>query len=63
MEALDLRVSVSVDNFGPEGEPGFSESVTAEFEDFVFRQRKPVKLRFIPVTITDAPPDQTFLQL
>ena len=35
---LDLRVSVRVDNFGPEGEPGFSESVTAEFDDFIFHR-------------------------
>ena len=49
---LDLRVSVRVDSFGPPDQPGFSDSANFAEDDFVFHQRKPVKLRYIPVFIT-----------
>ena len=55
-ETLDLQVSVHVDSFGPPNELGFRDSVSAEFEDFTFWQRKPGKLRFIPATIDTIDP-------
>jgi hypothetical protein len=61
---IDIEVELQVDNFGaPAGSSlGFSERVSKTFEDFVtFRQRRPLKMRFIPTTVMPDPTGATTL--
>jgi hypothetical protein len=50
---VELRV---YDAGSSDGIEGYSESVRARFDGFQFRERKPIRIRFIPVTVE---PDAT----
>lgn len=49
---LDIEVELRVyDGGGSDGIRGYSETVRQRFDGFQFRERKPIRIRYIPVTV------------
>ena len=49
---LDIEVELRVYDAGSsDGIGGYSETVRARFDGFQFRERKPIRIRYIPVTV------------
>ncbi|MGB5743011.1 MAG: hypothetical protein WBM65_11405, partial [Sedimenticolaceae bacterium] len=51
-DTLDIEVELRVYDAGSsDGIEGYSETVRARFDGFQFRERKPIRIRFIPVMV------------